>query len=196
MPTAPAVWGVATPGGSSRLRVPPLPQDRHGHGVGRASWQEQRHPSLCSPPAALESLLHPQNQLSFHPWALATRFTKSGGQGDGTTSLLSGWRRWKEIPMSSDAPLGWRDKPWSRAEVPLSRRTLPSSPGSRAAATAPGGISCLCSLAAGTLPVFGGLNSHIHLNAKTLPKPCKVQIQVCKPLQRANCLRLFKERTV
>lgn len=93
--------------------------------------QEQQHPSLCSPHAAPESLLHPQNQLSFHPWALAVRFTKSGGQRDGATSLLSGWRRWKEVPVLRDAPLGRGDEPWSRAEVPLSRRTLPSSPRSQ-----------------------------------------------------------------
>lgn len=98
----------------------------------RQAWQEQRHPSLCSLHAAPERLLHPQNQLSFHPWALAIHFTKSGGQKDRAESLLLGWRRWKEIAVLRDAPLGRGDEPRSRAEVPLSHRTppqLPTQPG-------------------------------------------------------------------
>lgn len=122
VPTAPTVRGVATPGGSAHRRVMLLPQDWHGHGEGQEAWQEQRHPSLCSPHAA------PKNQLSFYPWALPIRFTKSGGQRDGATSLLSGWQRLKKIPVLWDALLGWGDEPWSRAEVPPSRRTLPRSP--------------------------------------------------------------------
>lgn len=81
-----------------------------------------------------------------------------------------------------------------RSHCPTGPSPAPHAAGD--AATAPGGISHLRSLAAGTLPIFGGLNSHIHLNAKALPKPCEAQIQVCKPLQQANCLGLLKERTV
>lgn len=126
MPTAPTVRGAAAPAGVAPLA--PEPQDRHGHGVGQEPRQEQRRGQLPSPRAAPGSLSHPQNPLSFHPWALAIRFTKSGGQKDGTSSLSSllwGWWRWKEIPVLSDAPPGRGDEPWSRAFAP---QDPPSSP--------------------------------------------------------------------
>lgn len=124
----------------------------HGHSTGQEARQEQRHPgsaASCCP----DSLAQPNTPLSFQPWALPRYFTKSGGQRDGAMSLLSGWGRWKEMPVLPDAPLGW----------------------------------------AGMLPVFGGLNSHRPLNAKALQKTRNMQIQVCKPLQQANHLGLFRE---
>lgn len=85
VPTAPTVLGCcysrwpSSPQSAAATARPAQP---------RQAWQEQQHPSLCSPHAAPERLLHPQNQLSFHPWALAIHFTKSGGQKDRAESVI------------------------------------------------------------------------------------------------------------